>query len=744
MKPPSGVLKYLSMRDGLGPLLTSLNLTGQMVEVGCLFGAYSRILINSWPGQLVCVDPWINQSPDVYKDGANKHDMEAIWRQVQKELGKIPRITLMRRYSLDAAGRFENESLAAVYLDGNHTLSNVREDIAAWWPKVKVGGIFCGHDFFCRYDADTNSDAQTAIMEFAERIGQWPHVTWCTSWFFLKTKESDDRYHGRPVAELIKIEREKTRLVALLAVAHPDFHLAKKWLRWAAQLSHLEAPKDRRQLIVYGSKALTEPMWEALREAANGIQPPPDFHATPEIYERGYAPSANYQFRTALECVEREYPGRATLWCESDTVPMFPGWVATVEREYQACGKPFMGDFFEHPKGISGIDHMTGTAVYPPDWRTLAPSLAILPEPRPQQGWDTLCAHETVPQMARAKTIQQIWRPPEPATIEWADKNIRDGVALFHQCKDSSMIDVLCDKFVVHMIPLDKPVPRFVQAATPVATASSPGGEVEIMIVSCRRDLEMLHYCLSSIHRHARGFSGVTLVVPEAERRHFNWVRDAKVVTFVERPGKGMLHHEIMICRADELCPNASAILHVDSDCMFWEPVTPADYMPGGKCLMVRERYEWIAPRNPNRLIWRTCVERAVGFTPEWETMVRHPNIYPRELYGRVRDLVETHTGVRFDDYVFSCENGFPQGFAEFPTLGAVAIRDMAEMFSFVDYNHDRDGQECEVPAGKQFQYLYRPGRDKLVEGWSHGGVGMHKVAWEKFTAGNVPKFWVK
>jgi hypothetical protein len=268
---------------------------------------------------------------------------------------------------------------------------------------------------------------------------------------------------------------------------------------------------------------------------------------------------------------------------------------------------------------------------------------------------------------------------------------------------------------------------------------------VEILIVTVRRDAELLALLMRSIKKYATGFSGVTLAVPVTDAQFFrNYQRECTLTTFVEPPGKGMLAHEIQIHRADELCPHADAILHVDADCLFWRAVTPADYVIDGRYRMVRERYDWIAERNPNRLIWRGCVERATGIMPEWETMVSHPNIYPRALYGHVRSVVENHTGKKFDDYVLSCENGWPQGWAEFPTLGAVAIRDMPEKFHFVDYDHGRDGQECGIPPGTSYQYVYRPERDALVEGWSHGGAARYKNDWEGFLSGRLKGHYIK
>ena len=41
---------------------------------------------------------------------------------------------------------FEDNSVAAVIVDGAHTLEVVEDDVTNWWPKVIEGGIMVGDD----------------------------------------------------------------------------------------------------------------------------------------------------------------------------------------------------------------------------------------------------------------------------------------------------------------------------------------------------------------------------------------------------------------------------------------------------------------------------------------------------------------------------------------------------------------------------------------------------------------------
>jgi FkbM family methyltransferase len=240
-------------------------------------------------------------------------------------------------------------------------------------------------------------------------------------------------------------------LVVVLGVSHREVDLARLWLRWVAHLSRQTGGDNRdTSLIIFVNRRTTQDQRKAMVreiEQAGGGMFRTFIAEPPDEQEAGYPGSASHLFVRALEHVEREFPGCATLWVEADTVPMRPSWFREIADEYRRCGKPFMGG----QAGQGEYRHMTGNAVYPADWRKLAPSLlesgsSTRPSNYWPNGfgdpWDVYSRAEIMPQMHLCHTIQQIWRP-ERFTDASA---ILPETALFHQCKDGSLIEVLARK----------------------------------------------------------------------------------------------------------------------------------------------------------------------------------------------------------------------------------------------------------------------------------------------------------
>lgn len=231
--------------------------------------------------------------------------------------------------------------------------------------------------------------------------------------------------------------------------------------------------------------------------------------------------------------------------------------------------------------------------------------------------------------------------------------------------------------------------------------------ETSILIVTHEKDFVWLEWCLRGIDKFATGFKEVVIALPDT----------CPVPTFLlipgkvprrfwagsEWPGGGMMWHMNVKMNADILCPSSDYILHLDSDCVFCEPVTPYDYLLAGKPMLMYARYDWICQRFNNQVFrhWQQNVQRCLGGSPTMEFMRRHPAVHYRELYPLARLAIHQFTGITCEDLMRGMSSVFPQDFCEFNTLGEVAWRHRRADYHWVN------------------QEVGRP-HDKLVEFWSH------------------------
>ena len=174
MRAP-GVLLPVHCREHLPALFAARGLLGHAAEVGVLRGEFSRVVLAVWPGErLHLVDPWVPQAAgyvDVNNGTADVQDaaLASTLANVAEHAG---RVELVRDYSLRAAAGYADAFFDWVYLDADHRYESVAADIAAWWPKVRPGGVLAGHDFV--FDGDFEGGrfgVMSAVLEFAAREG---------------------------------------------------------------------------------------------------------------------------------------------------------------------------------------------------------------------------------------------------------------------------------------------------------------------------------------------------------------------------------------------------------------------------------------------------------------------------------------------------------------------------------------------------------------------------------------------
>lgn len=142
-------------RNEIIEIVEHLNLTSG-AEVGVQVGHFSRTVLSIWKKAkfYAMIDLWraqANYSDAANVDNAKQEKNYAEARDAVTEFGSVAR--LYRNSSLDVASVVADASLDFVYLDARHDYCGVSDDLQAWWPKLKIGGIMAGHDFLTAAEA---------------------------------------------------------------------------------------------------------------------------------------------------------------------------------------------------------------------------------------------------------------------------------------------------------------------------------------------------------------------------------------------------------------------------------------------------------------------------------------------------------------------------------------------------------------------------------------------------------------
>jgi hypothetical protein len=175
-------------RDGLGNFLNQLGLIGEGAIVGAdasHIGQFSGRILEQWAGKrlhfVVHSEHGVRQALQPKSTGqAVAPDFLAVHRN---------RVSSYAEPSTEAAARFPDLSLDFAYIDADHRYEAVSADIQAWYPKLKPGGLFAGHDFLDGTLPQGKFGVKTAVSEFERRAGLSVAVTadrdWPT-WYVFK------------------------------------------------------------------------------------------------------------------------------------------------------------------------------------------------------------------------------------------------------------------------------------------------------------------------------------------------------------------------------------------------------------------------------------------------------------------------------------------------------------------------------------------------------------------------------
>lgn len=132
------------------------------IEIG-VGGAHTTeyLLANLKNLTLHTIDPF-----QEYKDWNGNHlsasELHCCYMNVKEKLSPYEdRWVHYNTFSDAAVNSFENDCFDFIFIDGLHEYDQVLKDCINYWPKIKCGGIFAGHDY------DVIPAVKRAVDEFA-------------------------------------------------------------------------------------------------------------------------------------------------------------------------------------------------------------------------------------------------------------------------------------------------------------------------------------------------------------------------------------------------------------------------------------------------------------------------------------------------------------------------------------------------------------------------------------------------
>ena len=134
-------LLEMSSRKEFGKLIDGLNLKIG-VELGVAAGIFSDILLkNSNLEKLFSIDRW------------NDHHNEEEMKKAKTLLSVYKERSIILQTTFDKAlNDFSDDYFDFIYIDGYaHTGQDNGKTLNDWYPKLKSGGIFAGHDYHPRW-----------------------------------------------------------------------------------------------------------------------------------------------------------------------------------------------------------------------------------------------------------------------------------------------------------------------------------------------------------------------------------------------------------------------------------------------------------------------------------------------------------------------------------------------------------------------------------------------------------------
>lgn len=193
-------LSEITHRASIPQWLNERGLHGCGVEVGAASGIYSDTVLSQWNcSKFYVVDHWLSCKksgtgyPNEPQEFHNKRRRQ-LYERLKKHGDKV---VVLDMWSHEAVLRIKDSSLDFAFVDCCHAYPWAVLDLYLWYPKLRVEGLFAGHDYV---EPGKGNAVKIAVDELALRVGADVSVIQAENnpgditWAFVKTQELPEKF----------------------------------------------------------------------------------------------------------------------------------------------------------------------------------------------------------------------------------------------------------------------------------------------------------------------------------------------------------------------------------------------------------------------------------------------------------------------------------------------------------------------------------------------------------------------
>ncbi len=111
-----------------------------VAEIGVRRGWFSEWLLKNTEATVFSIDCWVDGSENIETHATIHETVDRLYPYGGRSI-------LIKAFSEHIQDFFRDDCLGLVYIDALHEYNAIRNDIYAWWPKLKKGGCMSGHDY---------------------------------------------------------------------------------------------------------------------------------------------------------------------------------------------------------------------------------------------------------------------------------------------------------------------------------------------------------------------------------------------------------------------------------------------------------------------------------------------------------------------------------------------------------------------------------------------------------------------